>query len=62
MILKILKHLSSRSIRIALYGILAGVFGWLTNHRYEEIYLYIGMAAVFAFAIELLIWIFKNLI
>jgi hypothetical protein len=48
-------------LRIAINGLLMARFGWLCNNYDSTTYLYIGMAFVFLFAIDLLWWILKNI-
>ena len=48
-------------LRIAIWGVLMSVFGWLTNHTTTECYLYFGMTFVFLFVIDVLWFILKSL-
>lgn len=50
-----------QKLRIAFFGVLMGVFGWLTNHTIEAYPLYVGMAFVFLFVIDLLWLIIRSL-
>lgn len=48
-------------LRIAFWGVLMSVFGYLTNHTTTECYLYFGMTFVFLFIIDVIWFILKSL-
>lgn len=48
-----------QKLRIAFFGVCMSAFGWKANHSEIDLYIYIGMAFVFMFVIDLL-WFIKK--